>query len=52
MSLQERNRAAKELFQIVSSDLREVPAEKLSKILEQLTQDMLNNVKVKFVFEC
>ena len=43
---QERNRAAKELFHIVSSDLREVPAEELSAILDQLTKQMLDNVKV------
>lgn len=43
---QERNRAAKELFHIVSSDLREVPAEELSIILDQLTKQMLDNVKV------
>ena len=44
--LQERNRAAKELFHIVSSDLREVPAEELSSVLEYLTKQMLDNVKV------
>ena len=43
---QERNRAAKELFHIVSSELREVPAEELSVILDQLTKQMLDNVKV------
>ena len=44
--MQERNQAAKELFHIVSSDLREVPAEELSTILEHLTKQMLDNVKV------
>ena len=43
---EERNRAAKELFHVVSSDLREISAEELSAVLDHLTKQMLDNVKV------
>ena len=41
----ERYRTARDLFNFVSSDLREVPAEELSAVLDQLTKQMLDNVK-------
>lgn len=40
-----RVKAAKQLFQFVSSDLREVSAEELSAVLDQLTKATLDNVK-------
>ena len=40
-----RNRAAKELFTYVSTDLREVPPENLNAVLDYVTKHLLDTVK-------
>ncbi len=40
-----RNRAAKELFSYVSTDLREVPPENLNAVLDYVTKHLLDTVK-------
>ena len=40
-----RHRAARDLFNYVSVDLREIPAENLNDVLDYITRQMLDTVK-------